>query len=122
MCIGIPMQVQSTLPGHALVAGPRGVETVNTALVGDCAPGQWLLVFLGSARERLSAERAAEIQAMLDWVEASLNGQYDPEAAMAQTHFALPSAMGAEQLAALLGSAVPESEFLTQSKEMTHES
>ena len=62
-----------------------------------------VLVFLGSARERLSPERAAEVRSLLALVEDTLAGRYDPQSPEAQAAFALPSAMGAEQLAALLG-------------------
>ncbi len=103
MCIGIPMQVQSISPGHALVVGADHAERVNTDLVGDCQPGDWVLVFLGSVRERISPERAAEVQATLLLVQASMSGQYDA-ATPAHAAFDLPSAMGPEQLAALLGS------------------
>ena len=106
MCIGIPMQVRSTGPGHALVAGAQGAERVNTALVGDCQPGDWVLVFLGSARERISPERAAEVQATLVLVQDTMTGRYDPLDPAAAA-FALPSAMGSEQLAALVGAAIP---------------
>jgi len=102
MCIGIPMQVRTLLEGHVLAEGPQGLERVNTALVGDCVPGEWVLVFLGSARERLSPERAAEVRSLLALVEDTLAGRYDPQSPQAQAAFALPSAMGAEQLAALL--------------------
>lgn len=103
MCIGIPMQVRTLLEGHVLAEGPQGLERVNTALVGDCVPGEWVLVFLGSARERLSVERAAEVRSLLALVEDTLAGRYDPQSPEDQAAFALPSAMGAEQLAALLG-------------------
>lgn len=47
------MQVRTLLEGLVLAEGPQGLERVNTALVGDCLPGEWVLVFLGSARERI---------------------------------------------------------------------
>lgn len=110
MCIGIPKQVRSTGPGHALVAGAQGPERVNTALVGDCQPGDWVLVFLGSARERISPERAAEVQATLALVQDSMAGRYDPLDPAAAA-FALPSAMSAVQLATLVGATAPARPF-----------
>lgn len=102
MCIGLPVQVLQARPGHARVFG-RGREfEVNTALVGDCRPGDWLLIFLDSARERLSAERAAEVDAALDLVEQALASPASPAA---DPGFALPSALSAAQLMALTGSA-----------------
>lgn len=103
MCIGIPMQVLEVLEGHVLAQGPQGPERVNTALVGDCMPGEWVLVFLGSARERLSPQRAAEVRAVLALVQDSLAGRYDPDAIAAPAAFDLPSAMGADQFTAYLG-------------------
>lgn len=74
MCIGWPMQVQAVRPGHALVR--RGAQQceVRTSLLGPVAPGDWLLVFLDDAREALSPERAAEINATLALVEAAMAG------------------------------------------------
>jgi hydrogenase expression/formation protein HypC len=99
MCIGIPMQVIAVEPGHAHCHGRGEVRRVRTALVSAVTCGDWLLVFLDSAQEHLSAERAQEINATLDLVEAALHGQgHEGEAA-----FALPSSMSREQLLALAG-------------------
>lgn len=99
MCIGLPMQVLAPLPGAALCLDRQGRQRqIDTALVGACQAGDWLLVFLDAARERLDAARAAEIDATLALLEDALQGAGDGAAA-----FALPSAMSAEQLAALLG-------------------
>jgi hydrogenase expression/formation protein HypC len=104
MCIAIPMQVTRTEPGHAWVIGnvngARGEQQrVDTALVGERAVGDWVLVFLGSAREHIDAERAAEVNALLDLIR-------QPSAGHAiDLGFDLPSAMSAEQLAAFTGPA-----------------
>jgi hydrogenase expression/formation protein HypC len=118
MCIGLPLQVQSVEAGHAWVVGHGERRRVNTALVDadrPCQPGDWLLVFLDGARERLSPERAAEIDATLDLLGDALAG-LQPHAP-AGAAFALPSAMSAEQLAALTGS--PPSPNATTRKETT---
>ena len=99
MCIGNPMQVAEAQPGRARVVGRGREETIDTRLVGDVTPGEWLLVFQGAARERLDAQRAAEIDAALDLLEAGMAGDFD--AAAADPGFVLPSSMTAEQLAAL---------------------
>lgn len=101
MCIGFPLQVVEAWRDGALVAGRGRVERIDTRLVGAVQPGDWLLIFNGAARERLDATRAAEIGAALDLLEAGLAG--DAEGAAADPGFALPSAMSAEQLAALTG-------------------
>ncbi len=102
MCIGLPMQVVQTAPGRAEVQGRGESRWVDTALIGEVAPGDWLLIFLDGARERLDAERAAEVNATLDLIDASLgadNGCHPLDAAA----FVLPSQMTAQQLAALTG-------------------
>lgn len=103
MCIGQPMVTLDAWRGGARVAGRGRIESIDTRLVGDCAAGDWLLVFQGAARERLDMQRAREIDAALDLLEAGLAGDLD--AAAADPGFALPSAMSAAQLAALAGTA-----------------
>lgn len=106
MCIGIPMQVIATEPGHARCAGRGEMRRVNTALVGTVAADEWLLIFIDSAQERISSERAQEINGTLDLMEAALQGDsLDGDAA-----FPLPSAMSREQLLALSGA--PEQQLL----------
>ncbi|ASW04022.1 MULTISPECIES: HypC/HybG/HupF family hydrogenase formation chaperone [Paraburkholderia] len=100
MCIGIPMRVLAVEPGNALCLGRGGQRRISTILVGECRAGDWLLVFLDSARERIDAARAAEIDATLDLLQAALT---DQPAAAGEAAFSLPSAMTAEQLAALVG-------------------
>lgn len=99
MCMGLPMQVLSTRPGHATVAGGGEQREVDTALIGPVQPGDWVLVFLDAARERLTPERAAEVRATLDLVALAMAGAAD--LAGAAPMFSLPSAMSAEQLQAL---------------------
>ncbi|WP_221797712.1 HypC/HybG/HupF family hydrogenase formation chaperone [Oceanobacter mangrovi] len=74
MCIGIPMQVVA-LDSLALTArcqrwgesdvladtADTPLETVDLSLVGLVEPGQWLLVFLGAARECLTPVRAEQV-------------------------------------------------------------
>jgi hydrogenase expression/formation protein HypC len=108
MCIGLPMQVQSIEPGHAWAVGGGELRRVRTALVGSVKPGDWLLVFLDDARERMAPERAAEVQAALDLLQQALAG-----AAGAVTDarefpgFDLPSRLGAAELRALTASPAP---------------
>lgn len=60
MCIGIPMQVVECGIGSARCAAADGLHLVDTALVGDAPAGTWLMVFLGAAREIISAETARQ--------------------------------------------------------------
>ena len=103
MCIGVPMQVLRTEPGYAICLGRGEQRRVNTALIDAAAPGDWVLVFMDSVRERISAARAEEVNTTLDMVQAAMDGQHvdmDPG-------FVLPSAMSPQQLQALAGATLP---------------
>ncbi len=93
------MQVTATEPGHAWCEGRGERRRVNTALVGPVEPGDWLLVFLGDARERIDADRASEVNAALDLVLGAMQGL----GADGEAGFTLPSQMTAEQLRQLSG-------------------
>ncbi len=97
MCIGIPMQVIEADGRHALCEGRGERRRIHTALVGEVAPGDWLLVFQGDARERIDASRAAEVNVALDLVASAMQGM----PAHHDVDFALPSQMTAEQMRAL---------------------
>jgi hydrogenase expression/formation protein HypC len=75
MCVGLPMKVLR-VDGLAAVCDAGGrVETVDLSLVGPQAPGQWLLVHLGAAREALDAETAGQIARALDGLRAAIEGR-----------------------------------------------
>jgi hydrogenase expression/formation protein HypC len=99
MCIGIPMQIVSIEPGHAICSGRGEQRRVRTLLVAELAVGDWVLVFLDSVRERIDARRAAEIDATLDLLRAAQAGAGGSTAAA----FALPSATSAQELLTLCG-------------------
>lgn len=104
MCIGIPMRVDATEPGFAHCRGRGEARRVSTLLVGDCAPGDWLLVFLGDARERIDAVRAAEVDSTLDLLQSVMEGASGADPA----GFALPSSFSVAELAALTGQSRPD--------------
>lgn len=95
------MQVVHVETGFALVEGRGETRRVNTALVGPCTEGQWLLIFLNDARECLDAQRAAEVNAALDMVAAAMA----PLAAQTADDpgFVLPSSMNTATLQQLTG-------------------
>lgn len=74
MCVGIPMQVLEASGSMALCEGMGRREQVDTLLTGDPQVGDWLLVFLGSAREIISAEQARAITDALTAVNLALAG------------------------------------------------
>lgn len=79
MCLGIPMQVLEIEGIFALCEGRNGLKRINTMLVDDVVPGQWLLTFLDTAREIIDAERARLIDAALDALELAATGEADFE-------------------------------------------
>jgi hydrogenase expression/formation protein HypC len=71
---------------HGLVArcaGRGGERTIDLALVGEQAPGTWLLCFIDAAREVIDVATADRVNAALDGLEAAMAGETDLSA-----HFA----------------------------------
>ena len=77
MCIGIPMQVTEAEELFAWCVGRNGRKRINTMLVGQLNPGDWVLTFLDSARETIDAGRAAMINSALDALDRVASGQTD---------------------------------------------
>jgi hypothetical protein len=50
-------------------------ERLNVLWLGEVSVGDWVYAILGQARERLSAERAAEISLALSGLAAALQGE-----------------------------------------------
>lgn len=74
MCLGIPMQVLEVCETYAVCRGRNGCQNINIMLVGEVAIGQWLITFLNTAREIISAEQAAQINSALDGLQALVEG------------------------------------------------
>lgn len=102
MCLGIPMQVEQVSEGRVWVRATAedALQVIETALIGTPKVGDWLLVFLGSAREVLSVERVAEIRQAQALIAQAMTGSYQTDTAV---DFALPSHMSQSQLQQLLG-------------------
>lgn len=88
MCLALPMQVIRMEGSTALCQGSHGVERVDTMLTGVLQPGQWILSFLGAAREVIDAPRAAQVSAALAALQSILNAQGSADAAaLVDLHF-----------------------------------
>jgi hydrogenase expression/formation protein HypC len=75
MCLGIPMQVvEVSGEGAAWCTGRGGRSLIDMTLVGRQEPGTWILAFVGSAREVMTPEAAARVDAALDALDAVLQG------------------------------------------------
>ncbi|MBT2968720.1 MAG: hypothetical protein B6D72_13705 [gamma proteobacterium symbiont of Ctena orbiculata] len=70
MCVGIPAQVIEAGEFVARCRSRNGEEPINMMLIGPQPAGTWLLTFLGSAREVISAEDARTIDLALDGLSA----------------------------------------------------
>lgn len=80
MCLALPMKVIRMEGTTALCQGRNGVERVDTLITGKLEPGQWILSFLGAAREVIDAERAAQVEDALTALESILHGNGSTEA------------------------------------------
>jgi hydrogenase expression/formation protein HypC len=87
MCLGLPMEVVSAGDHHAVCRGRNGLERVDTLITGPLEPGQWVLCFLGAAREVIDAERARLVGAALAALDAIAAGQGNL-AELMESHFA----------------------------------
>jgi len=75
MCLGIPMQVVEVEGPFAWCEGRGRRERLNTILLEEISPGDWVYAVLGQAREKMTAQHAAEINLALDGLAAALRGE-----------------------------------------------
>jgi hydrogenase expression/formation protein HypC len=83
MCVGIPMRVLASDDGMAECEGRGRRERINTMLVGELAPGAWVLAYQGSAVRPLDDAEAEQTNRALDALDAALNGRDDVDACFA---------------------------------------
>jgi hydrogenase expression/formation protein HypC len=77
MCIGTPMRIVSCADGTALAVGRGEQARLNVLMVGNPAPGSWVLAFRGTALRVMSDDDAAQTNAALDALAAVLAGGDD---------------------------------------------
>lgn len=75
MCIGIPVQVTEVDGMFAWCEGRDGRVRINTLLLGEVLPGDWLLTSMDSAREAIDPVRAAMINSALDALDRVAAGE-----------------------------------------------
>ncbi len=77
MCIGIPMKIIE-MNRESAVCEYRGEQTqVDMMLVGEQPVGTWLLVFLDTAREVISSDKARQICNALEAMHLAMQGETD---------------------------------------------
>lgn len=74
MCLGIPVQLVSVegIRGEVVMNGQP--ELIDLSLTPEARPGDWVLSFLGAAREVLSPEAASQITAALEGLGRLMQG------------------------------------------------
>lgn len=74
MCMGVPLRLTHAegIVGRAEEAGAKVL--VDLSLVPEARAGDWVLVFLGTAHEILTPDRAAQIAAALDGLRSVMAG------------------------------------------------
>ncbi|MBD3787690.1 MAG: HypC/HybG/HupF family hydrogenase formation chaperone [Sphingomonadales bacterium] len=74
MCLGIPVQLLAVegIRGDVIMDGRP--ELIDLSLTPEARPGDWVLSFLGAAREVLTPEAAAQITAALGALRSLMAG------------------------------------------------
>ncbi len=80
MCLGIPMQVTEIDGAFAWCEGRGRRERLNTLLLEEVSPGDWVYAVLGQAREKMTPQQATEINLALDGLAAAMQGEADLDA------------------------------------------
>lgn len=75
MCIGIPMQVVAVEGAFAWCEGRGQRERLNVFLLEELTSGDWVYASLGHAREKITVQRADEINLALNGLAAVLQGE-----------------------------------------------
>ena len=68
------MQITAIDGIAATVADGAGAQLIDLSLTPEARVGDWVLTFLGSSREVISADEAAKISAALDGLRAVMSG------------------------------------------------
>lgn len=74
MCVGIPMRILSVDGIVATASDETSTHTIDLSLTPDVQPGQWVLTFLGTAREPIGEDEARKIMAALKGLRSIMSG------------------------------------------------
>ncbi len=77
MCLAVPAQIES-VSGPTAVCRMSGVtKEVDVSLIPDAAPGDWVIVHVGFALQRIDAEKAREtLAAMAAFTDSTAFGAF----------------------------------------------
>lgn len=92
MCIGEPMRLTAVegIAGWAETHAGAPAHLIDLSLTPDAVPGDWVLTFLGAAREVVGPAEAAQIAAALAGLRSVMTGG-DLGAAFADLEARAPS-------------------------------
>ncbi len=68
MCLAVPAQIQSVDGTSALALTGGITKTIDVSLTPDVAPGDWVIVHVGFALQKIDARKAQETLAAMDAV------------------------------------------------------
>jgi len=68
MCLAVPTQIQSVDGTSALALTGGITKTIDVSLTPDVAPGDWVIVHVGFALQKIDARKAQETLAAMDAV------------------------------------------------------
>ncbi len=74
MCVGIPLRIDTVDGLRAVASNASRSEELDLSLVGPQPVGTWVLGFLGAARDVLTEDEAASIEAALAGLERVMAG------------------------------------------------
>lgn len=74
MCVGVPMQITAIDGIAATTTNGQHVEVIDLSLTPDAQVGDWLLTFLGTAREVITEDEAHKISAALNGLKSLMQG------------------------------------------------
>lgn len=74
MCVGVPMQITAIEGIAANAVEGNEVHLIDISLTPDVAVGEWVLSFLGAAREVITEDEAQKISAALGGLKSLMAG------------------------------------------------
>lgn len=74
MCLGVPMRLISRDGIAGLARDGEATELVDLSLTPDAVAGDWVLIFLGAAREVMSEAEAMATRRALDGLRSLMAG------------------------------------------------
>lgn len=74
MCVGVPMQIKSIDGIAGMTSNGKHIEVIDLSLTPDAQVGDWILTFLGAAREIITPDEANKISAALEGLRSLMQG------------------------------------------------